>query len=174
MTKTLLLLRHAKSSWDDPALDDFDRPLAKRGREAAPRMAYEMAQRGWLPDHALVSTSLRTRQTWKLVAADLPATVSTTFEQSIYEAPAARILDAIRLMPDTVKTLLVIGHNPGFEDLVGLLAGPGSASAALEKVGRKFPTAGLVRLSLACVWADLAPGGAALSDFLTPRDGERG
>lgn len=172
MIRTLLLLRHAKSSWDDAALDDFDRPLAKRGREAAPRMAREMARRGWLPDRALVSAALRTRQTWELVEAALPHTVPTLSDRSIYEAPAERILDAVRATPAGVETLLVVGHNPGFEDLISLLAAPGSAPEAVEKVERKFPTAGLARLAFADAWADLGPGGAALTDFLTPRDGE--
>ncbi|MBE0695045.1 MAG: histidine phosphatase family protein, partial [Aquamicrobium sp.] len=84
MARTLLLLRHAKSSWDDPALDDFDRPLARRGREAAPRMGREMARRGWLPDLALVSSSLRTRQTWALVAPELPRDIPASFDDTIY------------------------------------------------------------------------------------------
>jgi len=172
VTRTLLLLRHAKSSWDDPALDDFDRPLAKRGREAAPRMGREMARRGWLPDRALVSAALRTRQTWELVEVGLPHAVPAFSDRSIYEAPAERILDAIRSTPAGVETLLVVGHNPGIEDLVALLAAPGSAPEAMEKVRRKFPTAGLARLVLTGAWADLGPGSAALTDFLSPRDGE--
>lgn len=172
MTRTLLLLRHAKSSWDDPALDDFDRPLAKRGREAAPRMAREMTRRGWLPDRALVSAALRTRQTWELVEAELPRAVPAVPDRSIYEAPAECILDAVRSTPAAVETLLVVGHNPGLEDLVALIAAADSAPDAMEKVRRKFPTAGLARLSFAGAWADLGPGGARLTDFLTPRDGE--
>jgi phosphohistidine phosphatase len=172
MTRTLLLLRHAKSSRDDPTLDDFDRPLAQRGREAAPHMGREMARRGWLPDRALVSAALRTRQTWELAEAELPRAVPALPDRSIYEAPAERILDAVRSTPAGVETLLVIGHNPGFEDLVSLLASPGSAPEAMEKVKRKVPTAGLARLVFAGAWADLGPGGAALTDFLSPRDGE--
>lgn len=170
MAKTLLLLRHAKSSWDDPALADFDRPLASRGREAAPRMARAMEERGWLPDRALVSSSLRTRQTWELVARGLPGEIPALFEDAIYEAPPERILAAARATPGTVATLLVIGHNPGLETLAALLAGPGSRPEALERMGRKFPTAALSRLSFDGDWADLGPGRAALADFLTPRD----
>lgn len=171
MTRTLLLLRHAKSSRDDPALDDFDRPLAARGREAAPRMAQEMARRGWLPDRALVSSALRTRQTWEMVEAQLPQAVPAAFERSIYEAPAERILAAIRRTPGETRTLLVVGHNPGFEDLSALLAAPDSERDAVARMTRKFPTAGLARLCFEGDWADLGPGGARLSHFLTPRDG---
>lgn len=175
MARTLLLLRHAKSSWDDPALDDFDRPLAKRGREAAPRMGRAMARRGWLPDLALVSSSLRTRQTWALVAPELPRDIPASFDDTIYEAPAGRILDAIRAVPDDVATLLVVGHNPGFETLTAMLAGKGGDADALERMGEKFPTAALARLSFEESWADLGPGPAfsegkaALTHFLTPR-----
>lgn len=171
MAKTLLLLRHAKSSRDDAALSDFDRPLAGRGREAAPRMGHEMARRGWLPDIALVSSSVRTRQTWALVAPELPRDIPVSFDETIYEAPAARILAAIGAVPDGVATLLVVGHNPGFETLAALLAGPGSRPEALERMGTKFPTAALARLSFDGDWADLGSGRAALADFLTPRDG---
>ena len=170
-TRTLLLLRHAKSSRDDPALDDFDRPLARRGREAAPRMAQAMTRRGWLPDRALVSSALRTRQTWDLVAAELPQTVPAAFSRSIYEAPAERILAAIRRTPGETRTLLVVGHNPGFETLATMLAGPDSEPDAMARMTRKFPTAGLARLRLEGDWADLGPGGARLGHFLTPRDG---
>ncbi len=173
MAKILLLLRHAKSSWDDPDLDDFDRPLAKRGREAAPRMGREIVRHGWLPDRALVSPALRTRQTWDLVAAELPQPVAAIFDRSIYEAPAAHILAAIRATPDAVGTLVVVGHNPGFEQLTAMLAGRESAPAAMAAVKRKFPTAGLARLAFESGWADLTPGGAMLTDFLTPRDGEK-
>ena len=170
MTKVLLLLRHAKSSWDDPALDDFDRPLAKRGREAAPLMAREMARRGWLPDSALVSSALRTHQTWDLVAPELPAAVPATFERSIYEAPAERILDAIRATPGDTRTLVVVGHNPGFETLAALLAAPESDAGAMARMGQKFPTSALARLVFDGEWQELGAGGARLTDFVTPRD----
>lgn len=173
MARALLLLRHAKSSWDDPVLADFDRPLAKRGSEAAPCMAMEMAKRGWLPDFALVSPALRTRQTWELVAPELPRDIAASFDETIYEAPAKRILAAVRRTPREVGTLLVVGHNPGLEELASLLAAPGNAPEALEAMRRKFPTAALARLSCPGEWADLGPGGAALTDFLTPRDGGR-
>lgn len=168
--KTLLLLRHAKSSWDDPGLDDFDRPLARRGREAAPHMGAEMVRRGWLPERALVSPSSRTRQTWELVAAELPAPVPAAFERAIYEAPAGRILDAIRETPEEVSALLAVGHNPGLEDLAAILAAPGSDADSLARLGEKFPTAALARLTFAGAWADLGPGGARLEALVRPKD----
>ena len=170
MAKTLLLLRHAKSSWDEPGLADFDRPLARRGREAAPRIGREMAKRSWLPDRALVSTARRTRQTWELAAAELPGEVPVSFEDSIYEAPAARILAAIRETPETAATLVVVGHNPGLEDLAVLLASPDSDREALARIGKKFPTAGLARFPFDGEWTGIGRGGARLTEFMTPRE----
>ncbi|RUZ86718.1 histidine phosphatase family protein, partial [Mesorhizobium sp. M7A.F.Ca.US.003.02.2.1] len=93
--KQLLLLRHAKSSWDDPDLDNFDRPLAERGVKAARLMGRELAARGWLPDLALVSAALRTRDTWRLVAAELPVPPQVAFLKALYDASAADILSQI-------------------------------------------------------------------------------
>lgn len=174
MIKTLFLLRHAKSSWDDPTLEDFDRPLAKRGREAAPLMGQEMARRGWLPDLAVVSSSLRTRQTWDLVAPQLSRDIAVTFDETIYEAPAGRILAAIRKVPAQVATLVVVGHNPGFESLAEMLAAPESDREAMAAMRQKFPTGALARFSCAgeqagSGWTELGPGGGVLTDFLTPR-----
>ncbi len=166
--RTLLLLRHAKSSWDDPELDDFDRPLAERGRRAAPRIAAEMTTRGWRPDAALVSAAVRTRQTWELVSAATEPGIAATFTDAIYEAPADRILDSIRLTPDNASALLVIGHNPGFETLARLLATPDSDTDALARLNRKFPTAALARFTFEGAWSDL--GKATLTDFLTPKE----
>lgn len=167
--KTLLLLRHAKSSWDDPRLDDFDRPLARRGLKAAPRMGAEMVRRGWLPARALVSAALRTRQTWDLVAPQLPGAVPAAFDDTIYEAPPGRILAAIRRTPEDVASLVVVGHNPGLQDLATLLAASGSDPGALAALAEKFPTAALARLTFTGGWEDLGEGGARLEAFVTPR-----
>ena len=169
MTRTLFLLRHAKSSWNDPTLEDFDRPLARRGQEAAPLMGQEMARRGWLPDLALVSAALRTRQTWDLVAPQLPHDIAVTFDETIYEAPAERILAAIRKVPAQVTSLVVVGHNPGFENLTEMLAAPDGNREAMAAMREKFPTAALARFSCDGEWASLGPGGSVLTDFLTPR-----
>ena len=168
--RTLLLLRHAKSSWDDPDLDDFDRPLAARGRIAAPLVGAEMALRGWVPERALVSSALRTRQTWKFIANALPVSLPVTFEKAIYEAPAGQILEEIRQTPANVPSLLVVGHNPGLENLAAMLASPESDARAMARLKGKFPTGALARLTFAGAWRDLAAGSARLRAFLVPRD----
>lgn len=168
--KTLLLMRHAKSDWDDAILDDFDRPLAERGRLAAPATGREIARRGWAPDAALVSSAIRTRQTWELVATHLPRSVAVNYDRTIYEAPARRILDAVHKTPEAVTTLLVIGHNPGLEDLSVLLAAPDSDRDALARLTEKFPTGGLARYAFGGPWAQLGRRGARLEGFVKPKD----
>lgn len=167
--KRLLLLRHAKSAWDDPSQGDFDRPLAPRGRKAAPQMAAALVARGWAPEAALVSPAARTRETWALVAGVLPEAPEPAFPQALYLASAAVLLDALRRAP-AADSLLLLGHNPGLERLAALLAGPGSDPAALAALRAKFPTAGLAVLETDDDWAFLVEGGARLVAFLTPRE----
>jgi phosphohistidine phosphatase len=168
--KRLLLLRHAKSSWDDPALDDFDRPLASRGRKAAERMGRELASRNWLPQLALVSPAARTRETWELVAAVLPDSVPADFFDTLYEATAEDMLSEIQRTPKAIKMLLVLGHNPGLEDLAKQLAGDDSEAKALKRLHEKFPTAALARFDFDGKWVELGLGRARLTHFLRPKD----
>jgi phosphohistidine phosphatase len=187
---TLLLLRHAKSSQDNPKLDDFDRPLAERGHSDAPRMGAEIARRGWQPDLVLVSTALRARQTWQMASAAFPdfpffphdhhqtggadtdamtETKSPTvsrFEDGLYMAEAPEMLKRLHDLPDSARCVLVIGHNPGLEDLALMLAGPDSEQKALKHMNKKFPTAALARLTFDSPWAELSPGSATLTHFL--------
>jgi len=160
----LYLLRHAKSSWDDPRLADFDRPLAPRGRKAAARMAAYMAQAGVRPDMILCSTSRRTRQTCEA----LHLSVDVRFEDQLYGASASELLYHLHVLPDDVDQVLLVGHNPGLQDLVVALAGEGE-TGDLERVREKFPTCALAALSSGSAWSDLRPGQARLEWFVTPR-----
>lgn len=166
--KQLLLLRHAKSSWDDPGLDDFDRPLAERGVKAARSIGRELAARGWLPDLALVSPALRTRDTWRLVAAELPVQPRIAFIKALYDASAADILSQIGQSDVSSGSLLVIGHNPGLEHLARQLAGPGSDAKALARLEEKFPTAALARFAFEGDWSGLSS--APLTHCVHPKD----
>ena len=168
--KQLLLLRHAKSSWDDPALADFDRPLAPRGLKAAPRMGRELAKRDWVPDLALVSPALRTRETWRLVSAELPARVPVEFAEALFEATAGDILAEVQHAIASAGCLLVLGHNPGLEELARRLAGPRSDTGARRKLDEKFPTGALARFVVDDDWADLAFGTARLTHCIRPKD----
>ncbi|RVD43075.1 MAG: histidine phosphatase family protein [Mesorhizobium sp.] len=167
-TRQLLVLRHAKSSWDDPKLADFDRPLGPRGLKTAPLMGRELSRRGWLPDLALVSAALRTRDTWRLVAAELPKSAAAEFTDALYEAAAVDVLAVVRKAD--AASLLVLGHNPGLEDFARRLAGSGSDARALRKLEEKFPTAALARFVFKGDWADLGFGGARLTHCIRPKE----
>jgi len=168
--KKLLLLRHAKSSRDDPSLADFERSLAPRGLKAAPRIGRELAARDWLPERALVSPAVRTRQTWELVAAQLPGQPPAEFPETLYDASAEELFAAVSRVPETVGTLLVLGHNPGLQDLAQALAGDKSDARALARLREKFPTAALARFVFDGKWQGLSQGGARLTHSLRPKD----
>jgi phosphohistidine phosphatase len=165
--KRLHLLRHAKSSWDDPGLPDHDRPLAPRGRRAAARLA------GWLEDNevrpqlVLCSTAVRARATLALVTASLNEPVSL-FEGALYHAAAAGLLERVRGIDDDVEEALLVGHNPGLQDLCVLLA---AASPERDRVAAKLPAAALVSLELDVEsWADAATGCARIAVVARPRE----
>lgn len=167
LMRRLMLLRHAKSSW--PAnLSDRDRPLATRGREAAPLMGGYLAEQLLLPDLVLISPAKRTVETWELVQPMLPEKPATQFEPRIYEAPPERLFKVVQDVEPTVRTLLMIGHNPGFEELAGKLTGHGDRYAA-ARMSTKYPTCGLAVLDFDIEdWRDLAPRSGRLDRFVTP------
>lgn len=165
--RRLMLLRHAKSNW--PAgVADRDRPLAPRGREAAPVMGRYLADELLLPDLVLISPAKRTVETWELVLPMLPEKPATQYEPRIYEAKAAALLYVVQETEPSVKTLLMIGHNPGFEELARRLAGHGDRYA-VARMSQKYPTAGLAVLDFAVEdWRDVAERGGRLDRFVTP------
>ena len=136
--KTILLFRHAKSSRDDAGLRDYDRPLAARGLRDAPRMGDEIARRGWVPDITLVSAARRTRETWMLASKAMGAEVPATFLDSIYEAEWQTLLAALRGVDPAIDTALMVGHNPGMEDLIHE---PATAEATLLRILRNLDEA---------------------------------
>ncbi len=168
--RTLYLIRHAKSSWDDPGLGDFDRPLAPRGRSDAPRMARYMAGEGLVPDRVLCSPARRAVQTWELLAPELGAGVAVEYERGLYAAPWSRILEFVRAQPRGVARVLVVAHNPGLADLAVALCGSGE-EASVGLLERKYPTAALTVITFpADSWGEVGPGGGRLLRFIRPRD----
>jgi phosphohistidine phosphatase len=165
--KRLYLLRHAKSSWDDPTLADHDRPLAPRGRRAAEAMAQHLRQEGISPELVLCSPSARTRQTLTGVAPGLGEDADVRIESELYAASAATLLEVLHEVPDEVSSVMLIAHNPGIQDLAVSLAGGGPA---VERMRSKFPTAALATLELHGSWRELAPEGAELVTFVKPKD----
>ena len=165
--KRLYLLRHAKSSWDDPTLADHDRPLAPRGRRAAKVIAKHLGRKGISPELVLCSPSTRTRQTLKRLAPGLRKNADIRIEPELYAASAADLLEVLHEVPEEVESVMLIGHNPGIQDLALSLAGAGSEISRLRS---KFPTAGLATLELNGTWRELAPESADLVSLVTPKE----
>ena len=166
----LLLLRHAKSSWTDPGLDDLDRPLSKRGRETAEAMGREMRALGLAPDLVLCSPAKRARDTWKITAGQLQSAPRLVVDENIYDfGNGGRVLGAIRAQGAAVPTLLVVGHNPSLERLSQRLAASGDRKLR-KRLEQKYPTAALAHIQFdAASWPEMADGGELLR-FIRPRD----
>ena len=164
--RSIYLLRHAKSSWADPTLADHERPLAPRGRRDAKRIAAHLIQLGIAPDLVLCSTAVRTRETLELI---LPALheAPVELEAALYAAWAETLLERLRAVPDERRSVMLIGHNPGLEDLALGLASTGPER---DRIAEKFPTAALATLTTpAATWKELSPGGAVLTAYVVPR-----
>jgi phosphohistidine phosphatase len=164
---TLYLLRHAKSSWADQTLPDRERPLARRGRRDAKRIAKHLARLEIAPEIVLCSTAERTRETLELVGPAFGATSMVSLEANLYAASAEELLERIRAVPETVASVMVIGHNPGLQDLALVLASDGAELGRLEA---KFPTAALATLTLVDTsWRRLSQGDAMLAAYVVPK-----
>jgi phosphohistidine phosphatase len=164
--KTLHLLRHAKSSWDDETLADHERPLAPRGTRDAGLIAAHLG--ATLPagvELVLCSTAVRTRQTLDLVAPDL-GDPQVEYDDAIYGASAGGLMERLRSVPADVESVLVIGHNPAMHDLALELA---STGARLPKLATKFPTCAVATLAMAGPWSALEDGDAELTAFVIPK-----
>jgi phosphohistidine phosphatase len=160
--KTLLLLRHAKSSWKDDALPDHDRPLNGRGRRDAPRVGRHLLEEGLVPDVVVASTAERARRTAEAVAEVSGFAGGVRLEAALYAATPGAILGVVRALPDEVRTALLVGHNPGLEALASALAGR-------QEI---LPTAALARFEIAAErWQDAGPP-ARLVSVWRPRDPE--
>jgi phosphohistidine phosphatase len=166
--RRLLLLRHAKSSWDHPELADHDRPLAPRGRRAAAAVGAHLGDLPELPDVVLCSTAVRTVQTLEGIRPALPVTTSVELDDALYGADDDELLEVVRRLPAAASCAMVIAHNPGIGDLAVLLTGHGDDSARAA-MASKFPTAALARLAFQQPWSAAGPGGATLEEFWTPR-----
>jgi phosphohistidine phosphatase len=167
--RQLLLLRHAKSSWDDPKLADHDRPLNARGRAAAVRVRAAMRELGLGPDLVLVSTATRTRQTLEALEPweDTPLVEPMDV---LYLATAPQLIAVLNGVAETVRSVMLVGHNPGLHDLALSLAGSADHPRDARRMTEKFPTGALAEFVVPGPWHTLAPGGARLIRFLSPDD----
>jgi phosphohistidine phosphatase len=159
--KRVLLLRHAKSSWDDPSLADHDRPLAARGRKAAQLIGAYLRRERIPVSLVLCSSARRAHETLELV--DPPGEVQ--IEPELYGASADQLLERVRQLPETSDSVMLIGHNPAIQDLAACLAGDRG-----ELGEQKFPTGALAMLTFAGPWRALRAGGAELAAFVKPRE----
>jgi phosphohistidine phosphatase len=163
----LHLLRHAKSTWDDDA-DDHQRPLNKRGREAARLIGASLPQAIGTLDLVLCSSALRTRETAELVLAEFPRPPRVLYEDALYLASSESLMQRLRELDDAVDSVLVIGHNPGLHELAITLAAPGSPGFSTLANG-KFPTGVRVRFVIGTSWAEIDGSRHRLIDYVTAR-----
>jgi phosphohistidine phosphatase len=166
----LMLLRHAKSSWKEPQIADRERPLAERGRGAAPLIGRYASEHGLVPARILYSPARRARETYELFAAALDQPVPAEAVEELYDFGDGRaLLEVARRRGGDTASLMLVGHNPSLENLARMLAVGGDADALAELRG-KFPTAALAVIDCnAARWAELGPGCGKLVAFITPR-----
>jgi phosphohistidine phosphatase len=162
----LYLLRHAKSSWDDPALADRDRPLASRGRKAAARVARYIELEQIAPELVLCSPARRCLDTLEAIRAALGEAARVEVEEALYGAGSGDLLRRLRKVPAATASVLFIGHSPAIQELALMLA---RDADDLHRLRTKFPTAALVILDVPGAWKDLGAAPAVLEDFVVPR-----
>jgi phosphohistidine phosphatase len=170
--RQLLLLRHAKSSWDDANISDHARPLNARGRRAAAAMRTAMRDLGLAPDVILVSSARRTLQTLETLEPwdDTPLIEPM---DALYLAPGSQLLDVLNGVTETTRSVMVVGHNPGLHELAMTLVGEAGLSLSnsdMRRLAEGFPTGALAEFAVPGSWAGLGAGGARLTRFLVPRD----
>jgi phosphohistidine phosphatase len=165
--RTVVLLRHGKSSWSDSTLADINRPLAPRGERASRKLAKYIRQKRIQPTLVLCSPSLRTRQTLKAVEASLGKRCAVEVVPQLYGASEQELLEQLQALPESVSSVMLIGHNPGLHNLALVLA---SRGADLPQLEEKFPTGALATLLIRSEgWAALGPGAAELVDYVVPK-----
>jgi phosphohistidine phosphatase len=163
----VVLLRHAKSSWSDATLPDVDRPLAPRGERASRKLATYIRRERIQPALVLCSPSRRTRQTLEAIEASLGKRCAVEVVPQLYGASEEELLEQLRALPESVGSVMLIGHNPGLHNLALVLASRGADR--LQLVG-KFPTGALATLVVRSEgWTALGPGTAELVDYVVPR-----
>ena len=160
--RRLILTRHAKSAWDDPRLDDHDRPLNDRGRRSARELGDFMASRGYEPEEVLCSTSRRTRETWEVIAAaPLEVRPLVRYEPGLYHASAEKMLTILR--SSSQPTVMMVGHNPGIAEFAAMLP----ARLPTHAEFRRYPTCATLVVDFQIEnWGDVAPGLGSVMDFV--------
>lgn len=168
--RQIFLMRHAKSSWDDPSQSDFERGLNNRGRKNARIMAKFLGKSHIRPAMILCSAAERTRATYEIIEPKLEG-VPASFESGLYEAAKGDLLDRLHLLDDHLPSVMLIGHNPGVERLTSFLCAGHGEEKALSRLSEKFPTGALAILETKVPrWAALGEGDCRLVKFVRPGD----
>jgi phosphohistidine phosphatase len=166
----LAIMRHAKSDWDQPGLADFDRPLNKRGREAAERVGRELRNRRVRFDRLIASPAVRVRETLERLEHGYGKELEVDFEPRVYEASLATLFDLVRAVPASIHAPLLIGHNPTLHQLVLALTSPDD-SGLREKLTENFPTAALALISFpAGRWDEVSQASGTVLELILPRE----
>jgi phosphohistidine phosphatase len=172
--KRLILLRHAKSSWDDPSLADFDRPLSNRGRKAAPLVGAYLGRHGLVPGLVLTSSARRTVETLDLVSAGWQTKPTVRKLKSLYLAMPREMLRRVQAIGHEPDCVMLVGHNPGIADLANWLCSHGKADQRAG-LARKFPTGAIAAIEFDVEdWGDVDAETGHLIDFATPKQIEHG
>jgi phosphohistidine phosphatase len=167
--RRIFLLRHAKSDRSDPGASDHGRPLNRRGQEAARRIGAYLDRHRLVPESVLCSTATRARETWALVAAEIPSAPPPDYDERLYNAAPGKILDVLGQASPGIKSLLLVGHNPGLQDLSTLLIASGDLGDR-ERLHEKLPAGGLVVIDFPIEdWSKLHPRSGRLERFVVPR-----
>ncbi|MEU2236553.1 SixA phosphatase family protein [Streptomyces vietnamensis] len=165
----LLLVRHAKAVRKDRRIDDFDRELSERGRGDAPRTGRRLAGSGLEPDFVLCSPSRRTRQTWQLAASALEDPPPVVYDERLSKTPPGALVSVLAEQSPGLRTVGLVGHNPGIHELAAGLCGSGPPEL-LERVRAGFPTSGVVLIELPGGWESLSPGSGRVIACWSPAD----
>lgn len=169
--KTLTLLRHAKSGWDDPVRRDFDRPLNPKGRKAARRVGLELRAQGLAFDAVVASPAVRVVETLADVAEGYGAPISPCWDERAYLATPATLLEIVRATDEAADRLLLVGHNPGIEALALMLTADEAGDGLRAELAAKYPTGTVAEIRLHVArWSEAAPGSGRLERFIRPRD----
>lgn len=168
--KRLTILRHAKSSWDDPHLEDFNRPLNDRGWKAARRMGRELEKRGAKFDLVIASPAARVRETIDGLTEKLKLNVDIRYEPQIYEASLGTLVEMVRDIRESARSVLMVGHNPGLQQLIVELTHE-APDDRRSRVERKFPTAGLATIKLPVDrWNAVTAGIGEIAELILPKE----
>jgi phosphohistidine phosphatase len=169
--KRLTLFRHAKSGWDEPVTRDFDRPLNAKGKRAAQTMGRHMREQGLAFDRIVASPAVRVIETLEAMFDGYGKRLTPVWDRRIYLASAATLLEVVQDTPDAVGSLLLVGHNPGLEDLVLALVPDAADDIARVAVEEKYPTASLAQIDFdQAHWDNVGPRDGKLGRFVRPRD----